>query len=161
MIDLSPAQAKERIERLLATHESRSLDFKRISTKLTRVLELICAFANTEGGIIVLGIGDSKDLKPGAHAASRLFGVEENPEAFDDLRRQVMQRFEPAIEGLHWERLPCILHNGQSGHVVRLRVAESAKVHSILGDGTWTRMDASNRRLTLIGSLVALRVPRR
>ena len=73
MIDLSPAQAKERIERLLATHESRSLDFKRISTKLTRVLELICAFANTEGGIIVLGIGDAKDLKLGTRCLSPIW----------------------------------------------------------------------------------------
>ena len=153
MIDLSPAQAKERIERLLATHESRSLDFKRISAKLTRILELICAFANTGGGIIVLGIGDAKDLKPGALAASRLFGVEENPEVFDDLRRLVMQRFEPAIEGLHWLRLPCTLHNGpmsgKPGHVVMLRVEQSAKVHSIVGDGTWTRMDASNREMSV------------
>jgi len=148
MVDLSPAQAKARIDRLLTTHESRTLDFKRVGPKHGRILEAICAFANTEGGIIVLGIGDAKELKAGAPATLRLFGIEENPEAFDDLRRQVMRRFEPAMEGLHWLRLPCTLHNDQPGNVVMLRVEQSAKVHSIVGDGTWTRMDASNREMS-------------
>jgi len=44
--------------------------------------------------------------------------------------------------------VPCILHNGQSGHVALLRVDKSEQVHSIVGDGTWTRMDASNRELS-------------
>ena len=34
MIDLTPAQAAPRIEKLLAVHESRTLDFKRISGKM-------------------------------------------------------------------------------------------------------------------------------
>ena len=33
MIDLSPAQAASRITALLAAHDSRTLDFKRIGTK--------------------------------------------------------------------------------------------------------------------------------
>jgi ATP-dependent DNA helicase RecG len=43
------------------------------------------------------------------------------------------------------------LHNGQAGqagHVVLLRVEKSDQVHSIVGNGTWTRMDASNRELS-------------
>ena len=58
MIDLSPAQALERIPALLAAHESRTLDFKRISSKHGRLLETICAFANTDGGLVMRGVGD-------------------------------------------------------------------------------------------------------
>ena len=50
MIDLSPAQAADRITALLAASESRTLDFKRISGKQGRLYEAVCAFANTEGG---------------------------------------------------------------------------------------------------------------
>lgn len=147
MIDLSPAQAAMRIATLLATQESRSLDFKRISDKHKKLIETVCAFANTEGGVVAIGVGDAKDLKPGARPEARLFGIEENPEAFDDFRRQVMNRFTPAMEHLHWLRLPCTLNNGQPGHVVLLRVEKSEQVHTVVGNGTWTRMDSSNREL--------------
>ena len=112
------------------------------------MMETVCAFANTDGGIIAIGIGDAKDLKPGAPPSARLFGIEENPEAFDDLQREIMTRFEPAMGGLRWLRVPCTLHNGQPGHIVMLRVEKSDKVHSIVGKGTWTRMDASNREMS-------------
>src|SRR5450759_5801835 len=82
MIDLSPAQAADRITALLAATESRTLDFKRISGKQKSMIEAVCAFANSEGGLLVIGVGDAKCLKPGAKPSSRLFGVEENAEAF-------------------------------------------------------------------------------
>jgi ATP-dependent DNA helicase RecG len=148
MIELPHAQAAHRITALLAARENRTLDFKRISAKHGRMIETICAFANTDGGLVVIGVGDAKDLKPGAKPESRLFGVEENPEAFDLFYRQVLQRFDPPLARLHWLRVPCTLQSGQPGHVVMLRVDKSEQVHSVVGDGTWTRMDASNRELT-------------
>ena len=147
MIDLSPTQAASRITALLAAIENRTLDFKRISAKHGRMIETICAFANTDGGLLVIGIGDAKDLKPGAKPESRLFGTEENPEAFDLFYRQVIQRFNPPLARLHWLRLACTLQHGQPGHVVMLRVDKSDQVHTVVGNGTWTRMDASNREL--------------
>lgn len=65
MIDHSPAQAADRIIALLAAPESRTLDFKRISGKQNRIYEAVCAFANSEGGLLVIGIGDAKAMKPG------------------------------------------------------------------------------------------------
>lgn len=115
MIELSPAQAADRITALLAASESRTLDFKRISGKQGRMYEAVCAFANTDGGLLVLGIGDTKAMKPGDKPQSRLFGVEENAEGFDDFRRELLNRFTPAITKLHWIRVPCTLHNGQPG----------------------------------------------
>lgn len=148
MIDLSLDQAADRITALLAAPESRTLDFKRISGKQGRMFEAVCAFANTDGGLLVIGIDDVKSMKPGDKPQSRLFGIEENPEGFDDFRRQLLNRFTPAITRLHWLHLPCTRHNGQSGYVVVLRVEKSDQVHSIVGDGTWTRMEASNRELS-------------
>ena len=43
------------------------------------MIETICAFANSEGGLLVIGVGDAKDLKSGAKPQNRLFGIEENP----------------------------------------------------------------------------------
>ncbi|WP_296648282.1 ATP-binding protein [Thiobacillus sp. 63-78] len=83
MTDLSPAQAAPHIAVLLAAPENRTLDFKRISSKHGRIIEAICAFANSEGGLLVIGIGDEKGLKPDTKPESRLFGIEENHEGFD------------------------------------------------------------------------------
>jgi ATP-dependent DNA helicase RecG len=150
MMDLSPAQAADRIAKLLAAPESRTLDFKRISGKQGRMYEAVCAFANSEGGLLVIGIGDAKAMKPGDKPQSRLFGIEENPEGFDNFRTELLTRFTPPITRLHWLRLPCTLHDGQSGHVVMLRVEKSDQVHSIVNNGTWTRMDAGNRELSAV-----------
>ena len=85
MNDLSPTQAAAQIAKLLSASENRTLDFKRISGRHVRVLETICAFANCEGGLLAIGIADVKAMKAGAKPESRLFGIEENPEGFDDL----------------------------------------------------------------------------
>lgn len=145
MNDLPLTLAAGRITALLAATESRSLEFKRISDKHGRMKETICAFANSDGGWLVIGVGDAK---AGAKPETRLFGIEENPEAFDDFSRQVMQDFAPPLAPPQWIRVPCTLHNGQVGHVVQLRVEKSAQVHSVKGGGTWTRMNASNRQLS-------------
>jgi len=147
MIDLTFAQSTARIATLLAAFESRTLDFKRIGAKHSRLYETLCAFANTEGGVLAIGVGDAKALKPGDKPASRLFGIEENLEGFDDFRRDLLTRFTPPLDGLHWLRLPCTLASGQPGHVVLLRVEKSEQIHSVVGGGTWTRMDASNRQM--------------
>ncbi|MEO6923977.1 MAG: ATP-binding protein [Bryocella sp.] len=148
MIDLGEAQAAPRVAMLLSVPESRTLDFKRIGAKHGKMIEAVCAFANSEGGMLVIGVGDAKDLKPSDKPQSRLFGIEENPEAFDDFRRNLMARFVPPVDRLHWLRLPCTLRNGSAGHIVLLRVEKSVQVHSLVNGGTWTRMDASNRQLT-------------
>jgi ATP-dependent DNA helicase RecG len=75
MIDLSPAQAVSRIETLLNTAESQTLEFKRVSGKMVgKALATICAFANTDGGVLTLGIADPKS----ASGKARLYGIEEN-----------------------------------------------------------------------------------
>lgn len=60
---VSPAQAEERIHVLLAAPESRSLDFKRISGKQSRMYEAVCAFANSEGGVLVIGVGEKPNIE--------------------------------------------------------------------------------------------------
>lgn len=145
IIDLSEEQAAPRIKVLLTSHESRTLDFKRVSGKMVgKALETLCAFANTEGGILALGIADERQEKGNA----RLYGVQENPEALDDLTRKTRTQFHPPIESIRFVRLPCTLRDGNAGYLVLVQVMKSDKVHSIVDDGTWTRLDAGNREMT-------------
>ncbi len=144
MIAYSLTQSAMLLERVLSSPESRTLDVKRVSGKMVqKALETLCAFANTEGGVLALGIEDPAKAK----GAQRIYGVQENPEAVDELQRKVRTQFKPAIHTIRFMRLACPLRDGQAGHVVLVQVGKSADVHSIVDDGTWTRLDASNREM--------------
>lgn len=146
IVDLPPATANALLGQLLPLGETRRLEFKRVSGKMVgKALETVCAFGNTEGGLLVLGVADLKDFQ-GVH---RVFGVEENPEAVDELQRKLLTEFLPSVEGLRLQRLACTLHNGPArggqGHVLVLQVPRSARVHSVVNGGTYIRLDAGNR----------------
>jgi predicted HTH transcriptional regulator len=47
-----------RLEELIKQPESEKLDFKRNLSSLDGVVKDICAFANTSGGVVVIGIDD-------------------------------------------------------------------------------------------------------
>ena len=148
MIDLPAPQAAARLAALLQSPESKTLDFKRLGGgKVAKMLETVCAFANTEGGWLVIGVADSKDAAAGRPQQQRLWGVQENPEAFDELQRKFRTHFNPPVGTLTLYRLPCMLRDGNAGHVALVRVGKSEHVHSVVDGGTWTRGDASNRQL--------------
>jgi ATP-dependent DNA helicase RecG len=133
------------LERVLSSPENRTLDVKRVSGKMVqKALETLCAFVNTDGGVLALGIEDPAKAK----GVQRVYGVQENPEAIDELQRKTRTQFNPPINGIRFMRLPCTLRDGQAGHVVLVQVGKSAAVHSIVDNGTWTRLDASNREMS-------------
>jgi ATP-dependent DNA helicase RecG len=118
---------------------------------LDGMLKTVTAFSNTEGGWLVLGIED-----PGkASGSDRLYGIQENPAAVDELRKQLRERITPPlipptfIEPV-WHEIPCILRAGQRGSLVLLQVAKSSGVHSVVNSGTYTRLDRSNRQLSAV-----------
>ena len=80
--------------------ESRTLEFKRLGSRnetLDKVLQSIVAMANTDGGIIVLGIDDPQ--KTTAKGQDRIFGIEENIELYDELGRNV-KKISPPISSI-------------------------------------------------------------
>jgi len=147
--DLPTNSAATLLQELISGRETRQLEFKRVSGKMVgKALETVCALANADGGTLVLGVADLKDFR----GQARLFGIEENPEAVDELQRKLLTEFLPAIDALNLYRLACTLVNGpckgQTGHVLLVSVGRSAAVHSVVNGGTYTRLDASNRPMS-------------
>lgn len=147
--DASEAASADAVRELVEADESRGLEFKRVSGKMVgKALETVCAFANSDGGVLMLGMADLKEHKGNA----RLFGVGENREAVDELQRKLVTEFQPPLEAVQLQRLRCAVHNGpdkgKAGHLLLVRVGKSSQVHSIVNNGTWTRLDAGNRQLT-------------
>lgn len=144
MREFNTQEAEAFLDALLSRPESQKIETKRVSGKMVgKALETICAFANTRGGWLVLGVEDLGKAK----GTDRLYGTIENPEAVDELLRKLNSHLLPAVEGIQCVQIPCRLRNGDGGSLLALNVPASDKVHSILDDGTWTRGSASNREL--------------
>lgn len=149
IVTLPDETANRLVAQWLPADETRHLEFKRVSGKMVgKALETLCAFANADGGLLVLGLADLKDHK----GAARVFGVEENAEAVDELVRKLRSEFLPPLGAVQMLRLPCDLHNGPGkgtrGHLVVVQVPRSAQVHSLVAGGTFTRLERGNRELT-------------
>lgn len=149
IIEVSTKESPALLQLLISRTETRHLEFKRVSGKMVhKALETLCAFANTDGGVLVLGLADVREFQ----GTSRIFGVDENPEAFDELQRKLLTEIQPSLPDVRVQRLPALLHNGpcngQQGHVVLISAARSQRVHSIVGGGTYLRMDAGNRMMS-------------
>lgn len=141
--------ADQLIAQWLTADETRHLEFKRVSGKMVaKALETVCAFANAEGGLLVLGMADLREHR----GTARLFGVEENAEALDELERKLRTEFLPPLSDVQILRVPCKLHNGpakgQIGHLIVIPIQRSAHVHSLVHGGTFTRLERSNRPLS-------------
>ena len=146
IVELPTATGEALLRQLLPVGETRRIEFKRVSGKMVgKALETICAFTNADGGLLVLGLADLREFQ----GADRIFGVEENPEAVDELQRKLVTAFDPALDGIRLQRMTCSVHNGparsRQGHILLLQVPRSARVHSVLNGGTYTRLDAGNR----------------
>ncbi len=148
-MDITDADGHFTLQGILPHGESRQIEFKRVSGKLVnKALESVCAFVNTDGGWLILGIADLKEYS----GSERVFGLVENPEAVDEFRRKLATEFRPPLPEVQLFRLPCTLGNGPSkgqlGAVLIVRTPRSPHVHSLVNQGTWMRLDAGNRQMT-------------
>lgn len=108
-----------------------------------RALETICAFSNTEGGLLVIGLED-----PNKETGSkRVYGLSENLEALAELKRKIKTHFLPPIDDPSILHLDALNRFGTSDQIAIIAVRAGTKVHSILEDGTWLRVDSTNREM--------------
>lgn len=75
--------------------EDRVTEFKRMGEEsvVAKIVETIVAMANTDGGIIILGIDDPEKTKN--KGLSRIFGIEENQERYDEIGREIIKIIPP------------------------------------------------------------------
>ena len=79
--------------------ESQTLEFKRLAGEkvVLKTIETIVAMANTDGGIIVLGIDDPEKTR--LKGMDRVYGIDENIEVYDAIGREI-QRIAPPLSGV-------------------------------------------------------------
>jgi ATP-dependent DNA helicase RecG len=138
-----PPVDDEFIEKILAQPESHRFECKRIG-KTDRLLESVVAFANSDGGFLILGLEDPDK----AEGRDRVYGIQVHPMNWDELRRKINSRITESehLNYTHHE-IGCTLRDGSHGSVILLKIERSSRVHSIVDDGTFVRLTKGNREI--------------
>lgn len=135
------------IEQILAIpNESRTLEFKRLGSRnetIDKTLQSIVAMANTDGGIIVLGIDDPQ--KTTAKGLGRIFGIEENAELYDELGQNV-KKISPPIASIWPPEL--IEVPGKNVRIGWLTVPKVMDGFRCIENHVYIRQERGNKRLS-------------
>ncbi len=116
--------------RRIEAGESRVTEFKRGLGDLSGVGRAICAFANTEGGVIILGIGDSREI----------VGVREDAERVQERLTQFLQTGCSAPVSAE-----CGRHEGPKGWVHWVETPRQRGFEPLRYSGrVWVRRERSN-----------------
>ena len=134
------------VEKLLQYSEHEMLEFKRVKN-VSNVVKTASAMANGEGGVIVLGLGDQKQ----GTGEERLFGIEENPEALGEIKRDFSSQISPPLaypetDAPSYNEIKIQKSNGFVITLVLVQIAKSNTVHSY-NNATYIRSGSQNRQI--------------
>ena len=126
------------IEEILALEEGQTFDRKSIRIDAKTLAEPLCAFANSDGGIIAIGITNTK---------KQIEGVDGNLSKLNDLLRVPIDYCNPTVE-VRTEMIPCIDMYGKGNHVLLMHVEPSMQVHANQADEVFMRVGDKSKRLS-------------
>jgi len=84
--------SKQKIKNLIEKRESQTLEFKKSLAEKNEILETISAFANTEGGIIYVGVEENKD-----GSIKEIIGINTKGKVIENLVNEIKQNTDPVI----------------------------------------------------------------
>lgn len=121
---------------LLTAQEDHFLDFKSIQISPAKLQTHFVAFANTDGGELILGLEDT------SHFGNRIQGFSSKEEA-NDVINLLLTQTKPAVEGVDVE----FIDFQRDGLILRINVPKSQHVHYTSADECYVRVNASTRRI--------------
>jgi|ERR1035437_192830 ATP-dependent DNA helicase RecG len=134
------------VEKILEIpEETQTIEFKRLGGDklVTKVVQTIVAMTNTDGGIIFFGIDDPE--KTELKGMDRVFGIEENPELFDEIGREV-QRIAPPIGNI-WHPQKILVPEIKKT-IAFLSIPKSGETFHSIHNEVYIRQNKSNKKLT-------------
>jgi len=76
-----------KIKRLIQAGESETVEFKTSLSDWKAIIETISAFANTKGGIVLIGVRDSSEIR----------GIKVGKDSIESLSNKIIQNTDPKI----------------------------------------------------------------
>ena len=126
----------ELLENLLKVKEWNQFECKRALKKPSKMLETIVAFANTNGGTLVLGLEDPSK----ARNEKRLIGISEKKENVSDVLKLINSDISPVFGGIHHTMLPIKNIRNEEDALCVIFIDKSNDVHSLRSGDTFIRV---------------------
>ncbi|HUT85716.1 MAG TPA: RNA-binding domain-containing protein, partial [Elusimicrobiales bacterium] len=143
---------KEFLQKLLSLKEWHTFECKRALIQPAKLLETMVAFANSDGGTIVIGLEDPKK----ANGEKRLLGISENLDNVSNFLTLINKEIEPVITPTKFE-IPITNINGIKDNLMILTIEKSDNIHSLKKGDTFVRNGNQNIK---IGSVEIIRLKR-
>lgn len=122
------------LDEILSQHEGKTVEFKENASNTLKIIKTVIAFANTTGGVVIIGIRDK---------TKEIIGVENALQEKERLSNQIAQMIAPML-------IPDIdIFNRDGKELLLIKVPYSAGPfylkNSKLANGTYVRFGSSNR----------------
>lgn len=134
---------KELIESILTIREWHSFDCKRAKIKPQKLLETAVAFANTDGGMIAIGLEDPKKAKNDA----RLIGINEASDNVAEFIKLLDKEIDPFLQDKRTYDLEITNVDGNPDKIVLVQIDKSHDVHSLKNGDTFVRKGDQNVKI--------------
>lgn len=134
---------QEIVQLFLDTKEWQSFECKRAAVQPAKLLETVVAFANTDGGYIVIGLEDPAK----ATGKERLIGISENEDNVSDVLKLIDKEIDPQLK--LWSKFELEVGNidGIKDKLCVLNIGKSNDVHSLKKGDTFVRRGKQNVKI--------------
>lgn len=134
---------QEIIQLFLDTDEWQSFECKRAAVQPSKLLETIVAFANADGGYIVIGLEDPTKAKN----KKRLIGISENANNVSDILKLIDKEIDPQLR--LWKKFELNITNYNNIHdkLLVIHINKSNDVHSLRKGDTYVRKGKQNVKI--------------
>ncbi len=142
---------QELLKIFLDTEEWQNFECKRAAVQPRRLLETVVAFANTDGGWLVIGLEDPTK----ASSDKRLIGISENTDNVSEFLKLLEKEIDPPVR--LWSKLEIDIMNIAKvpDKLLVVNIKKSNDVHSLKNGDTFVRRGKQNIK---IGSTEIIRL---
>ena len=126
------------IEDILSREEGQTFDRKSIRIKPKDLAVTIIAFANADGGDLVVGITDGK---------KEIEGVDDDQKVLNEIRRTPFDFCVPSVN-TQVEMLSCVDRTGKDNHVLVFHIEPSMRVYANQADEVFLRVGDKSKKLS-------------
>ena len=126
------------IQDIITRKEGQTFDCKSIQIAPKALAIPIVAFANADGGTIVIGVSDK---------TRKIEGVDQYTEKLNELLRVPLDFCNPSVP-ITTDLVPCTDKDGNNNHILLMYIPASSELHSNQADEAYMRVGDKSRKLS-------------